>query len=73
MYYETLDDAVTLYLKKRRMTKEQLADEMHMAPNTLMWKLRGERDFSLPEAMKLADMVGVSLDGMTGREYEKAT
>ena len=72
MYYEALDDAVTLYRKKNGMTQEDLAKEMNMAPNTLMWKLRGERDFSLPEAMKLADMVGVTLDGMTGREYEKA-
>ena len=73
MYYEELDDAVTLYRKKRGMTQEQLASEMGMAPNTLMWKLRGERDFSLPEAKQLADMVGTfSLDAIIGREYTKA-
>lgn len=73
MYYEALDDAVTLFRKKNGMTQEQLATEMGMAPNTLMWKLRGERDFTLPEAMKLAEMVGVTLDGMVGREYAGKT
>lgn len=73
MYYEALDDAVTLFRKKNGMTQEQLATEMGMAPNTLMWKLRGERDFTLPEAMKLAEMVGVTLDGMAGREYAGKT
>ena len=73
MYYEALDDAVTLFRKKNGMTQEQLATEMGMAPNTLMWKLRGERDFTLPEAMKLAEMVGVTLYGMVGREYAGKT
>ena len=73
MYYEALDDAVTLFRKKNGMTQEQLATEMGMAPNTLMWKLRGERNFTLPEAMKLAEMVGVTLDGMVGREYADKT
>lgn len=69
MYYEAIDDAVTLYLRKNGENRENLARELGMAPNTLMWKLRGERDFTLPEARKLADMVGVSLDSIVGREY----
>lgn len=69
MYYEALDDAVTLWRKKNGVSQEKLAEMMGMAPNTLMWKLRGERDFTLPEARKLADLVGVTLDGMAGREY----
>ena len=71
MYYEALDDAVTLYIKKNGMTKEDLAREMGMAPNTLMWKLRGERDFSFPEMQRLSEIVGItSLDEMVGREYQ---
>ena len=69
MYYEALDDAVTLWRKKNGVSQEKLAEIMGMAPNTLMWKLRGERDFTLPEARKLAELVGVTLDGIVGREY----
>lgn len=72
MYYEVLDDAVTLYRKKRGMTQEDLAREMNMAPATLAWKLNGKRNFTLPEAIRLSEMVGVPLDGLTGRELEEA-
>lgn len=67
MYYEALDEAVTLHLKRNGMTQEELAAQMDMAPNTFSWKRRGIREFSLGEAARLADIVGVSLDEATGR------
>lgn len=68
MYYEALDEAVTLHLKRNGLTQDALAEQMGMAPNTFSWKRRGIREFSLGEAAKLADIVGFSLDEATGRE-----
>ncbi|MDY3982206.1 helix-turn-helix domain-containing protein [Paraeggerthella sp. LCP19S3_G8] len=72
MYYEALDEAVTLYLKRASMTQDALAERMGMAPNTFSWKRRGIREFSLSEASRLADIVGISLDEATGRDERKA-
>lgn len=70
MYYEALDDAVTLWLRKNRENRENLAKMLGMAPNTLMWKLRGDREFTLSEALQLAEIVGVPLDRLAVRgEY----
>ena len=68
MYYEAFDEAVTLYLKRNVLTQDALAAQMGMAPNTFSWKRRGIREFSLAEAAKLADIVGISLDDAVGRE-----
>ena len=67
MYYKALDEAVTLHLKRNGMTQEELASQMGMAPNTFSWKRRGIREFSLGEASRLADIVGISLDEAIGR------
>lgn len=67
LYYEKLDYAVTMYLKKSGKTQEDLAAQMGMAPNTFSWKRRGIREFSLPEASRLCDLVGMTLDEATGR------
>lgn len=72
MYYEALDEAVTLHLKRNSMTQDALAEQMKMAPNTFSWKRRGIREFSLSEASRLADIVGFSLDEATGRDDRKA-
>lgn len=67
MYYEALDEAVTLHIKRNGLTQDALAAQMGMAPNTFSWKRRGIHEFSLGEAAKLADIVGISLDDATGR------
>lgn len=72
MYYEALDEAVTLYMKRNGLTQEQMAEKMGMASNTFSWKRRGIREFSLGEASRLADIVGVSLDEATERVRREA-
>lgn len=68
LYYEAIDDAVTLWLRKNHENRENLARMLGMAPNTLMWKLRGTREFTLSEALHLAEIVGAPLDSLVARE-----
>ncbi|WP_139651788.1 helix-turn-helix domain-containing protein [Raoultibacter phocaeensis] len=67
MYYPNLDLALTVYMKRVGMTQSDLAKAMPMSSNSFSWKRRGIRDWTLPEAVKIADMVGMSLDDLTGR------
>lgn len=70
MHYQTLDDAITLHLRKSGKTQAQLAEEMGMAENTFSWKRRGVREWSLTEAIQLSRIVGLeSLNGVLG-EHE---
>lgn len=59
MYFQSIDDAITLHLRRTGKTQGQLAEEMGMAENTFRWKRRGERDFTLPETVRLARIVGL--------------
>lgn len=68
MYYPNLDLALTVYMKRVNLTQSQLAKKMPMSSNSFSWKRRGMRDWTLPEAVKIADMVGMSLDDLTGRK-----
>ena len=67
MYYPNLDLALTVHMKRVGMTQSDLAKAMPMSSNSFSWKRRGIRDWTLPEAVKIADMVGMSLDDLTGR------
>ena len=65
MYFESLDDAITLHLRKTGKTQAQLASEMDMAENTFSWKRRGVREWSLTDACQLARICGMeSIDGV---------
>lgn len=67
MYYPNIDYAITLYMKRESITQEAFAGLMGMAPNTFSWKRRGIREWSLTESKALADILGMSLDDLTGR------
>ena len=41
MYFESLDTAIAVYLRKEHKTQEELARDLGMAPNTFSWKRRG--------------------------------
>lgn len=70
MKFTTLDDAITLYLRRENTTQEALASRLGMSTNSLSWKRRGIREFTLSEAAKLADIIGISLDTVLA-EYRK--
>lgn len=73
MYFESIDDAITLYLRKTGKTQAQLAEEMGMAENTFSWKRRGMREFTLSEACRLATIIGTNfMDGVI-TDYEQKT
>ena len=62
-YYPALDEALAVFLHRNGMTQEEFArDVMGMAPNTFSWKRRGIREFSLSEAIAIADALGASLN-----------
>ena len=70
-HYQTLDDAITLHLRKTGKTQAQLAEEMGMAENTFSWKRRGVREFSLGEAIRLARIVGLDSLNTAMAEYSE--
>ena len=72
-YYEELDMQVADWCKRYGYTKERFANEvMGMAANTLMFKLRGDTEFTLTEARTLSELLGVSLDELTERSEARA-
>ena len=67
MYYPKLDAAVAGYLRVTQTTQAELAERLGMAPNTFAWKRRGEkggaeRDFTVGELARLAQILDMSLD-----------
>ena len=44
------------------MTQAELADELGMSENSLSWKRRGIRDWNVSEAVKVCNIVGITLD-----------
>lgn len=62
MKFVKLDSAISEYMRENGMTQSEMAEKLGMAENTLSWKRRGVREFSLGEAAKVADITGKSLD-----------
>ena len=73
MYFESIDDAITLHLRKTGKTQAQLAEEMDMAENTFSWKRRGVREFTLGEACRLATIIGTNSVADAIADYEQQT
>lgn len=53
--------------KKRKMTQNQLAEIMNVAPNTISTWEQGNREPSFSDLKKLADIFNVSLDFLLSR------
>lgn len=62
MKFVKLDSAISEYMRENGMTQSEMAEKLGMAENTLSWKRRGVREFSLGEAARVADLTGKSLD-----------
>ena len=69
MYFSKLDEAIAAYLRRAGKTQAALADELGMSDNSLSWKRRGIREFSLSEAARLADIIGCDLDDVVMPDY----
>lgn len=68
VYYEELDMRVADWCRRNGYTKERFAHEvMGMSPNTLMYKLRGDTEFTLTEARRIAELLDAPLDELAGR------
>lgn len=68
MKYPNLDAEIAAYLRREGITQADLAERLGMSENTFSWKRRGSmgREFSLGEAARLADLMGKSIDYLTG-------
>mgnify|MGYP002541848625 CR=1 FL=1 len=65
-YVENIDSAIAVYLRRSGKTQDQLATSMNMTANSLMNKRKGLTDFKLSELVRLSEIVGLSLDDLTG-------
>ena len=62
-YRENMDGRIALHLFKTGKTQEQLANEIGLKTGeALSMKRSGKTDFKLSEAVKLAKIMGISLD-----------
>lgn len=61
-YYQAIDEAIELYLRRKGMTQAELAAQMGMSEPTFSWKRRGVRDFTLGEASRLCNLLDIALD-----------
>ena len=65
---ESIDLAIAYFMAEQKINREQMADLMGMAPNTLRWKREGKTDWSLSELLHLSDITGKSPNELAGIE-----
>ena len=65
-YVESIDNAITVFLRRTNSTQGQLAKDLGMVDETLSAKRKGVRDFKVSELVSLSQIIGVSLDELTG-------
>ena len=58
MYFPAIDNAITIYLRQTGSTQKELASEIGMSSNSLSWKRRGIRQWTLDELAELAKVLG---------------
>ena len=64
----SIDCAISDYLKTEGITREAMAERMHMSSNSLRWKREGKYDWSWSEILKLSELMGCSIDDLTNYE-----
>ena len=57
------------YLERTGATKQSVADALGITTVTLASKLRGDSQFDLDQAFKLADLIGCKVDELRVRPY----
>lgn len=57
------------YLERTGATKQSVADALGITTVTLASKLRGDSQFDLEQAFKLADLIGCKVDELRVRPY----
>lgn len=65
-YVESIDNAITVFLRRTNSTQKQLAKDLDIRDETLSAKRKGVRDFKVSELVRLSQIMGMSLDEMTG-------
>lgn len=63
--YSMLDREISSYLSKNSMTQAQIAKSIGISEAAFSCKRRGIREWSLSEAVALADILEIRLDDIT--------
>lgn len=61
-FYPALDEAIAVYLRRTGMTQAEFAKELGMSEVTLSWKRRGVNEWSMSEAVRVCNILGMTLD-----------
>lgn len=51
-------------LEEKNLSQRSFARELGLSPSTLNMKINGKRHFTLEEAVQLAELLDLSLDGL---------
>ncbi|HIV63404.1 MAG TPA: helix-turn-helix domain-containing protein [Firmicutes bacterium] len=69
---KTFAETLKYYRTINGCTQSELADKTGISQQRISYYERGARVPSLDDCVKLADVFGISLDELAGREYGKA-
>ena len=59
---KSVQEAVSDYVSDNNTTKEALAKELDFGRSAFFMKLRGDSEFTLPEAYRLSRVLGCTVD-----------
>lgn len=59
---KTVQEAVTDFVEANDTTKDALAKELGFGRSAFFMKLRGDSEFTLPEAYRLSKAIGCTVD-----------
>lgn len=57
-YYDNVDEVVTIFLRRERMTQAELASKVGLSDVQFARKRRGEADWWVAEIIRLCEIVG---------------
>ena len=64
---QVIDMAISHYMVDQKINREQMAELMHMAPNTLRTKRNGEVEWRWNEILHLCDLLKLSPNDLVGK------
>ena len=63
---ESVDAAITDYLKTNGMTRQELANKLNISTNALRWKCNGTHSWKWSEIITLSQLLGIPVAELAG-------